>query len=100
MTFDPDEIASKACIMFALLKNQGIIDSVDPLTLISIVLTMVTGTMFVMWLGELITEYGIGNGISLLIFAGIVGRLPVTFGKTITFLLLNFAWMCLSATTR
>ncbi|OGG09330.1 preprotein translocase subunit SecY [Candidatus Gottesmanbacteria bacterium RBG_16_43_7] len=70
--------------MFALLRNQGIITGVDPLTFLSIIFTMVTGTIFVMWLGELITEYGIGNGISLLIFAGIVGRLPVTFGKTLT----------------
>ncbi len=42
------------------------------------VLTLVTGTMFVMWLGEQITELGIGNGISLLIFAGIVDRLPAS----------------------
>ena len=40
------------------------------------VLTFTTGTMFVMWLGEQITERGIGNGMSLLIFAGIVGQLP------------------------
>ncbi|MDP2866700.1 MAG: preprotein translocase subunit SecY, partial [Elusimicrobiota bacterium] len=40
------------------------------------VLTLVTGTMFVMWLGEQITERGIGNGISLIIFAGIVSALP------------------------
>ena len=40
------------------------------------VVTLVTGTMFVMWLGEQITERGIGNGISLIIFAGIVDRLP------------------------
>jgi preprotein translocase subunit SecY len=40
------------------------------------VITLVTGTMFVMWLGEQITEFGIGNGISLIIFAGIVDRLP------------------------
>jgi preprotein translocase subunit SecY len=40
------------------------------------VLTLITGTIFVMWLGERITERGIGNGISLIIFAGIVGRLP------------------------
>lgn len=67
--------------MVALLKNQGIIAAINPLTLITIVLTMTAGTMFVMWLGELITEYGIGNGISLLIFAGIVGRMPVIFGQ-------------------
>jgi len=40
------------------------------------VLTMTTGTVFIMWLGEQITESGIGNGISLIIFAGIVDRLP------------------------
>src|SRR5262247_1417722 len=44
--------------------------------LFNTVLTLTTGTMFVMWLGEQITERGIGNGISLLIFAGIVVRLP------------------------
>ena len=43
---------------------------------LSTVLTLTTGTMFVMWLGEQITERGIGNGISLLIFAGIVIGLP------------------------
>jgi len=70
--------------MVALLRNQAIISSVDPLTFITIILTMTAGTMFVMWLGELITEYGIGNGISLLIFAGIVGRMPVVFGQAFT----------------
>ena len=45
---------------------------------------MTAGTMFAVWLGELITEYGIGNGISLLIFAGIVGRLPITASQTLT----------------
>ncbi len=68
--------------MYALLKNQGIVTAFDPLTLIAVVVTMTTGTLFVMWLGELMTEYGIGNGISLLIFAGIVGRLPVMVGQT------------------
>lgn len=68
--------------MYTLLKSQGIVTAFDPLTLITVVLTMTAGTMFVMWLGELITEYGVGNGISLLIFAGIVGRLPVALGQT------------------
>ncbi|MEK7065401.1 MAG: preprotein translocase subunit SecY, partial [Patescibacteria group bacterium] len=70
--------------MYTLLKNQGIVSTTDPLSLISTIVTMTTGTVFVMWLGELITEYGIGNGISLLIFAGIVGRLPVVLGQTAT----------------
>ena len=46
-----------------------------PFTLIAI-LTVTTGTMFLMWIGEQITKRGVGNGISLLIFAGIVARLP------------------------
>ena len=45
-------------------------------------LTLVTGTMFLMWLGEQVTERGIGNGISLIIFAGIVAGLPAAIGKT------------------
>jgi len=68
--------------MIALLRNQGIVASADPLTLVAMILTMTAGTMLVVWIGELITEYGIGNGISLLIFAGIVGRMPVVFGQT------------------
>jgi preprotein translocase subunit SecY len=45
---------------------------------------MTAGTIFLMWIGELITEYGIGNGISLLIFAGIVSRIPVVLTQTIS----------------
>jgi preprotein translocase subunit SecY len=43
---------------------------------LSTVLTLVAGTIFIMWLGEQISESGIGNGISLIIFTGIVARLP------------------------
>ncbi len=46
-------------------------------------LTLVTGTLFLMWLGEQVTERGIGNGISLIIFAGIVAGLPSAIGKTL-----------------
>jgi preprotein translocase subunit SecY len=46
------------------------------------VLTLTTGTAFIMWLGEMITERGIGNGISLIIFAGIVARLPSAIIQT------------------
>jgi preprotein translocase subunit SecY len=69
---------------YALLRNQHIISNLDPLLLISFMLTMTAGTMLLVWLGELITEKGIGNGISLLIFAGIVGRLPAVFGQTVS----------------
>ncbi|MBI2621899.1 MAG: preprotein translocase subunit SecY [Candidatus Levybacteria bacterium] len=70
--------------MFALLKSQGIIFLDNPILILSFILTMTAGTMFLVWLGELITEKGVGNGISILIFAGIVGRFPVIFGQTIT----------------
>ncbi len=68
--------------MYALLRSQGIIGTLPAISLISFIVTMVAGTMFLVWLGELITERGVGNGISVLIFGGIVGRLPVVFGQT------------------
>jgi preprotein translocase subunit SecY len=49
------------------------------------VITLTSGTAFIMWLGEQITERGIGNGISLIIFAGIVARLPSAAGTTLQF---------------
>jgi preprotein translocase subunit SecY len=76
--------ALQAIGMYALLKSQGIIGQLDAIHLISFILTMTAGTMFLVWLGELITERGIGNGISLLIFAGIVGRIPIVLGQTAT----------------
>jgi preprotein translocase subunit SecY len=48
-----------------------------------VVVTLVTGTMFLMWLGEQITERGIGNGISIIIFSGIVAGLPAAIGNTV-----------------
>jgi preprotein translocase subunit SecY len=68
--------------MYALLKSQAIIITLSPLAFISFILTMMAGTMLLVWLGELISERGVGNGISLLIFAGIVGQFPVMFGQT------------------
>ena len=50
---------------------------------ITTVITLVTGTMFLMWLGEQITERGIGNGISIIIFAGIAAGLPHAIGGTL-----------------
>src|SRR3990172_4721274 len=63
--------------IYILLRNSQIISSVTPLTLLSLVVTITSGTILLIWLGELISEKGIGNGISMIIFAGIVGRLPV-----------------------
>jgi preprotein translocase subunit SecY len=70
--------------MFALLRSQGIITNLGPIQLIAFIFTLVAGTMLLVWLGELITERGVGNGISLLIFGGIVGQLPVLVGQTLS----------------
>jgi preprotein translocase subunit SecY len=56
---------------------------VYPLETVSILITMVAGTMLLIWLGELITQYGIGNGVSMIIFGGIVARLPFMFGQSL-----------------
>jgi len=55
-----------------LLKSEGVIGSTAALPMFAMVLSLVAGTAFCVWLGELITEYGIGNGISIIIFGGIV----------------------------
>ncbi|HCM36846.1 MAG: preprotein translocase subunit SecY [Candidatus Wildermuthbacteria bacterium RIFCSPLOWO2_02_FULL_47_9c] len=60
-----------------LLSRQGIIDRLAPLEYVTALGTVIAGTLFLMWLGELITEKGIGNGVSLLIFAGIVAEFPL-----------------------
>ncbi|MCL5411985.1 MAG: preprotein translocase subunit SecY [Patescibacteria group bacterium] len=71
--------------MISLLQRGDIrvLEKVSPLSLAAIIITMTAGTIFLMWIGELITEMGIGNGISVLIFAGIVGRAPVSLGQTL-----------------
>ena len=66
-----------------LLRQSGVLPGIDlglNMSTLSIVLSMVAGTMFLVWLGELITERGLGNGISLIIFGGIVARLPQQIG--------------------
>lgn len=68
--------------MYTLLQSQGLIPELEILTLVVLIVTLTAGTMLLMWIGELITQYGIGNGVSVLIFAGIVGRLPVVVSQT------------------
>ena len=63
------------------LQREGIVGSAAVLPTIAMVITMVAGTIFCVWLGELITEYGIGNGISIIIFGGIVAGLPELIGQ-------------------
>lgn len=68
--------------IYMLLRNQKVIGNLMPLEFFSFIVTMVAGTFILVWFGELISEFGLGNGISLLIFVGIVGRLPVILGRT------------------
>lgn len=74
--------ALQAFGMYALLRGQKVITTLEPLQLLALVITMTAGTVFAVWLGELITEYGFKDGVSLLIFTGIVARLPVTLGQS------------------
>ncbi|HUO95541.1 MAG TPA: preprotein translocase subunit SecY [Steroidobacteraceae bacterium] len=63
-------------------QNQGVVLSPGLPFIFSATITLTTGTMFLMWLGEQITERGIGNGISMIILSGIVAGLPAALGNT------------------
>ena len=62
--------------ILTLLKNQGILGAITVPQMVVNVIIVTAGALFLMWLGELITQYGIGNGVSLLLFAGIVASFP------------------------
>ncbi len=64
-----------------LLQQNGIIPALTTLQFVTNMIVIVGGSLLVMWIGELISEFGVGNGISLLIFAGIVSRLPGDISK-------------------
>ncbi len=70
-------------ISIALEAQPGLVPEPGLMFRFTTVVTLVTGTMFLMWLGEQITERGVGNGISLIIFAGIVAGLPQAIGGTL-----------------
>jgi len=70
--------ASMTC---AWLRQIGVLQ-VSGTALVPVVLTLTGGTCFLMWIGEQITDKGIGNGVSLIIFAGIVARMPMDVGQT------------------
>jgi preprotein translocase subunit SecY len=66
-----------------LLQSQNIIPGLAPLDLVSSILVIAAGSIFLMWLGEMITEFGIGNGVSLIIFAGIVAGIPTALSQIV-----------------
>ncbi len=65
-----------------LLQKSGAITHLTNFDLIANILVVVAGAILLMWIGELMTEFGIGNGTSLIIFAGIVAQLPTTISQT------------------
>jgi preprotein translocase subunit SecY len=90
-----NRITHLATIPLAALQGYGVLillrsqnasiftGALTPLTIVNILITMTAGTMFLVWLGELITERGVGNGISIIIFGGIVAGLPQIVGQGI-----------------
>jgi preprotein translocase subunit SecY len=69
--------------VLALLNAQSLLLTSDPLSLITIIATLVAGSLILLWLGEVITQYGIGNGVSILLFAGIISQLPLSLAQLI-----------------
>lgn len=69
--------------LLAYLSSQGILPPLTPLDYLINVSIIVGGSLFLMWIGELISEFGIGNGVSLIIFAGIIAQLPTTLGQLV-----------------
>lgn len=67
-----------------LIRGQGAIVDDRPLIMATIIITLTAGTMLLTWMGEIMTEYGVGNGVSLIIFGGIVARLPAQSAQTLT----------------
>src|SRR6266545_732252 len=64
-----------------IISNFGF--GVNPLGTLSVMITMTAGTLLLIWIGELISQYGVGNGVSMIIFGGIVSRLPAQVGQAL-----------------
>ena len=77
--------AMQSYAMITLLQKSGqnILPDMDMFHLVATIITLTAGTIFLMWIGELITEKGIGNGVSLIIFAGIVSGIPLALQQTL-----------------
>ena len=69
---------------YALMKNASILTNTGVWAALVIIISFIAGSSFVMWMGEQVTEFGIGNGISIILFAGILSRVPnmVTMGAS------------------
>lgn len=97
--------ALQAYGMLSLLKSQQVVETFTPFTWVVVILTATAGSILLMWLGELITEKGLGNGVSIMIFAGIVAAMPTyvsnlyqTYDSTQFFSYLVFLALALATT--
>jgi len=68
--------------VIALLNSQQLLDSSNPLSIIALITSLVAGAMIMMWLGELVSEYGLGNGISMILLGGIVSQFPLAIAQS------------------
>jgi preprotein translocase subunit SecY len=68
--------------LLLLLRTQGLITATQPADFIAMILSLVAGSLVVMWVGELLTRHGIGNGMSWLIFIGIISQIPISLSQT------------------
>lgn len=75
--------ALQSLATITLLRSQGLITQLPLFDLITLIASVTAGSMFLVWLGEIISEKGIGNGVSLLIFAGIIAQIPVSIGQSL-----------------
>ena len=73
--------ALEAYGQLAFLRSQGVVGDTAAMVMVTMIISMIAGTILLIWLGELITEHGIGNGISIIIFGGIVAGYPQTIGE-------------------
>ncbi len=69
--------------LMLLLEKQGILEHLTPVALATSLVVVITGSLFLMWLGEIMTEFGISNGVSVIIFAGIIAALPTHIGQAL-----------------
>jgi preprotein translocase subunit SecY len=66
-----------------LLRQSGVVTHLSVLSTVTNIIVIAAGSILLMWIGELISEFGVGNGVSLIIFAGIVARIPNSIGQTV-----------------
>lgn len=79
----PLAVAQSVSVL-AILNSQNLLSQSDPFALSTIVITLVAGAVIMMWLGELISQYGIGNGISMILLVSIISQLPTTAAQLLS----------------